>query len=75
MFGKVSPSATVTAEKVFTSPTGVRLKPDIVFDHSDRVVIADVAILWDDQERFLTPWFPHPRCLFPLLTWLVNKSK
>lgn len=50
----VSPSATVTAEKVYTSPEGVRLKPDIVVDYGDRVVIADVAVVWDDQERFLS---------------------
>lgn len=49
----VSPSATVTAEKVFTSPERVRLKPDVVVDYGDRVIIAGVAVVWDDQERFL----------------------
>lgn len=50
----VAPSASITQEKVLTSSDGVRLKPDIIVDYGDRVVIADVAITWDDAEGALT---------------------
>lgn len=40
-------------ENVFTSSEGVRLKPDLVLQAHDRVVIVDVAVKWDCNERIL----------------------
>ncbi|KAH9378481.1 hypothetical protein HPB48_021012 [Haemaphysalis longicornis] len=40
-------------EEVYTSPSGVRLKPDIVLEVDERVVIVDVAITWDSNEGIL----------------------
>ncbi|KAH9375624.1 hypothetical protein HPB48_016066 [Haemaphysalis longicornis] len=43
----------VVEEKVYTSPSGVRLKHDIVLEVDERVVIVDVAITWESNEGIL----------------------
>ncbi|KAH9378259.1 hypothetical protein HPB48_011468 [Haemaphysalis longicornis] len=47
------PGATVTEEKVFMTKEGVRLKPDLVLQVGEEVVIVDVAVTWDSNEGIL----------------------
>lgn len=48
-----NPGGLVKEEKVYTSPSGVRLKPDIVLEVDGRVVVVDVAVTWDSNEAIL----------------------
>ncbi|KAH9371739.1 hypothetical protein HPB48_000787 [Haemaphysalis longicornis] len=43
----------LVVEKVYTSPSWVRLKPDIVLEVDKEVAIVDVAITWDSNEGIL----------------------
>ncbi|CAN8002847.1 unnamed protein product [Ixodes pacificus] len=43
----------LTTEQLITSPEGIRLKPDSIISDGDTVVIADVAVSWDDRPRSL----------------------
>ncbi|KAH9378482.1 hypothetical protein HPB48_005689 [Haemaphysalis longicornis] len=48
-----NPGGLVVEEKVYTSPGGVRLKPDTLLEVDERVVIVDVAITWDSNKGIL----------------------
>ncbi|KAH9379629.1 hypothetical protein HPB48_020046 [Haemaphysalis longicornis] len=53
IFREKNPAGLVVEEKVYTSPSGVRLKPDIALEVDERVVIVDAAITWDTNEGIL----------------------
>lgn len=63
-------NALVELERTFTSPDGVRLRPDIVVTEGSKVVIADVAITWDSNVSILEEKCRFKenkyRCLVPL---------
>ncbi|XP_040072350.1 uncharacterized protein LOC120844572 [Ixodes scapularis] len=54
LVAKYRPAATILTEHVYQSPTGDRLKPDIIVHEGNTVTIADVAVSWDDLPASLT---------------------
>ncbi|CAN7950877.1 unnamed protein product [Ixodes pacificus] len=51
---KYHPGAIIETERVYHTQEGDRLKPDIVVTMDDTVVIADVAVAWDDRPTSLS---------------------
>ncbi|KAG0427276.1 hypothetical protein HPB47_025669 [Ixodes persulcatus] len=54
LVAKYRPAATIQTEHVYQSPTGDRLKPDIIVLEGNTMTIADVAVSWDDRPASLT---------------------
>ncbi|KAL1470459.1 hypothetical protein MTO96_040419 [Rhipicephalus appendiculatus] len=48
-----NPELTVREEPRLTSRDGVRLKPDLVVESSDQVLVIDLAVVWDANEGVL----------------------
>lgn len=46
-----NPGGLVVEDKVFTSSSGVRLKPDIVLEVDEKIVVVNLAITWDKKRR------------------------
>lgn len=53
LVSKHNPEAVIRTEQFITSPDGIRLRPDIIISDGDRVIIADVAVSWDDRPHSL----------------------
>ncbi|XP_064462074.1 uncharacterized protein LOC135372381 [Ornithodoros turicata] len=49
-----NPEATVEEERLLTSVTGVRLKPDLIFKRGGEVIVLDTAIAWDASSTTLS---------------------
>lgn len=72
---KRNPALTVREEPRFTTRDGVRLKPDLVIESDDQVMVIDLAIVWDANEGVLRHKAREKGAKYSVLKDLFDRQK